>query len=74
MRESACNLLYIAIEVQVLLKAASAIMFEMFIILVGCAVILLSFMTLTIGFELTTFRDRRVLLEAACLRLVSVCS
>ena len=51
-----------------LLRAASAMMFEIFIILVGCAMTFLNLMMLTIGFELTTYRDRGVLLEAASLR------
>ncbi len=47
---------YIAIEFQVLLGAASAIMLEICIILVGCAMPLLSLML---------YRDRGVILKAA---------
>ncbi len=59
---------YIAVEVQGLLRAASAEMFDIFLILDGCAMSFLSFAMLTIGFELTTYLDRGVLLEAASLR------
>ncbi len=51
-----------------LLTTAFARMFEVFIILVGLAMTCMSFIMLIVGFELTTSRDRGLLLEAASLR------